>query len=142
MTKRHYTPFDNALMRVDESIRAMFSASQATGRLDPAASTKGGDLSVEESKHAAGLMRVNHSGEVCAQALYHGQALTAKLDTVRDQMQEAALEEGDHLDWCHHRLRALGSHTSYLNPMWYAASFVIGALSGVAGDKWSLGFVA
>jgi ubiquinone biosynthesis monooxygenase Coq7 len=86
-------------------------------------------------------MRVNHSGEVCAQALYHGQALTAKLPTVREEMQQAALEEQDHLAWCEDRLHELNSKPSVLNPLWYGLSFGIGAAAGIAGDKWSLGFV-
>ena len=87
-------------------------------------------------------MRINHSGEVCAQALYQGQALTAKLPDVREEMQLAAQEEIDHLVWCEQRIRQLNSHTSFLNPLFYAASFSIGAAAGIAGDKWSLGFVA
>jgi ubiquinone biosynthesis monooxygenase Coq7 len=87
-------------------------------------------------------MRVNHSGEVAAQALYHGQALTAKLPHVRLAMQHAAREEQDHLAWCEERLKELDSHTSLLNPLWYAMSFGIGALAGLAGDQYSLGFVA
>jgi ubiquinone biosynthesis monooxygenase Coq7 len=87
-------------------------------------------------------MRVNHAGEVCAQALYQGQALTAKLPQVREEMQQAAQEEVDHLVWCKERLDELNSHTSVLNPVWYGLSFGLGALAGAAGDKWSLGFVA
>jgi ubiquinone biosynthesis monooxygenase Coq7 len=87
-------------------------------------------------------MRVNHTGEVCAQALYQGQALTAKLPKVREKMEQAAAEEVDHLVWCEERLRQLGSHTSHLNPVWYGLSFAMGAAAGIAGDRWSLGFVA
>ncbi len=87
-------------------------------------------------------MRVNHSGEVAAQALYQGQALTARLENVRETMADAALEEQDHLAWCEQRLRELGSRPSLLNPLWYSGSFAIGALAGLAGDRWSLGFVA
>jgi ubiquinone biosynthesis monooxygenase Coq7 len=87
-------------------------------------------------------MRVNHSGEVCAQALYHGQALTAKLPNVRREMEQAAIEEQDHLAWCEDRLKELDSHTSLLNPVWYGLSFGMGAIAGIAGDKYSLGFVA
>jgi ubiquinone biosynthesis monooxygenase Coq7 len=87
-------------------------------------------------------MRVNHTGEVCAQALYQGQALTARLPTVREEMQQAAEEEIDHLVWCEERLRELGSHTSYLNPAWYGMSFALGAIAGAIGDEVSLGFVA
>jgi 3-demethoxyubiquinol 3-hydroxylase len=87
-------------------------------------------------------MRINHTGEVCAQALYQGQALTARLEAVREQMTQAAQEEIDHLAWCEQRLKELDSHTSLLNPVFYALSFGIGAAAGAAGDKYSLGFVA
>jgi len=99
-------------------------------------------MSAAEKKHAAGLMRVNHAGEVSAQGLYSGQALTARLPDVREKMERAALEENDHLEWCERRLEELGSHKSLLNPLWYFGSFAIGAAAGIAGDKWSLGFVA
>lgn len=92
-------------------------------------------------RHIAGLMRVNHAGEVCAQALYQGQALTARLDTTREQMSLAAQEEIDHLGWCEQRLQELSAHPSLLNPLWYLSSFVLGAAAGLAGDKYSLGFV-
>jgi ubiquinone biosynthesis monooxygenase Coq7 len=87
-------------------------------------------------------MRINHTGEVCAQALYQGQAVTARDPSVRQSMERSAQEENDHLDWCERRIEELGGRTSLLNPLWYAGSFAIGALAGVAGDKWSLGFVA
>lgn len=94
------------------------------------------------TEHAAGLMRINHTGEVCAQALYRGQELTAAQSQIRESMQQAAKEERDHFDWCSERLTQLGSHTSRLNPLFYTTSFCLGALAGLAGDKWSLGFVA
>ena len=87
-------------------------------------------------------MRVNHVGEICAQALYQSQALTASDPALRDKMRSAAADENDHLAWCEQRLQELGSRKSYLNPLWYAGSFVIGAAAGIAGDKWNLGFVA
>ena len=87
-------------------------------------------------------MRVNHAGEVCAQALYQGQALTARRDETRQQMEQAAEEENDHLVWCRQRIHELGGHTSLLNPLWYTGSLAIGAFSGLLGDKWSLGFLA
>jgi ubiquinone biosynthesis monooxygenase Coq7 len=90
----------------------------------------------------AGLLRVDHAGEVCAQALYQGQALTARRADVRSRLEQAAREENDHLAWCGRRLEELGSHRSLLNPLWYAGSFAIGALAGLAGDRWSLGFLA
>lgn len=99
-------------------------------------------LEAPEQRHIAGLMRVNHTGEVCAQALYQGQALTARLDKVRQAMEEAADEELDHLAWCEQRLNELHSRTSLLNPLFYALSYGMGAVAGLAGDRWSLGFVA
>lgn len=100
------------------------------------------DAVLKEKKHSAGLMRVNHTGEVCAQALYKGQAMTARSETIREQMQHSAREEEDHLAWCQQRLNELNSHTSYLNPLWYGGSLALGVVAGLAGDKWSLGFVA
>lgn len=96
----------------------------------------------KEREHAMRLMRVNHAGEVAAQALYHGQAVTAKLPEVRAEMQHAADEENDHLAWCEERVQQLGGNVSALQPLWYASSFAMGALAGALGDKWSLGFVA
>lgn len=98
-------------------------------------------LTEEERKHAAGLMRVNHVGEVCAQALYQSQKLTGKSEDVRSQLDHAALEEEDHLAWCAKRLEDLNSRPSLLNPLWYLGSFAIGTVAGLAGDRWSLGFV-
>jgi ubiquinone biosynthesis monooxygenase Coq7 len=100
------------------------------------------DLSDDMSKHIAGLMRINHTGEVCAQALYQGQSLTAKLPDIRQKMEDAAEEELDHLAWCEARLTELNTHTSLLNPLFYGLSYGLGATAGLAGDKWSLGFVA
>ena len=99
-------------------------------------------LDAKEREHAAGLMRVNHVGEVCAQALYQSQKLVARNPEIRQMLQHSAQEEMDHLAWCETRLQELGSHTSYLNPIWYVGSFAIGLAAGLAGDKWSLGFVA
>ncbi|QWD21735.1 2-polyprenyl-3-methyl-6-methoxy-1,4-benzoquinone monooxygenase [Polynucleobacter paneuropaeus] len=99
-------------------------------------------LSEAERAHAAGLMRVNHVGEVCAQALYQSQKLLARDPQIQEMLNHAAQEEMDHLAWCETRVKELGSHTSYLNPFWYAGSFAIGLLAGLAGDQWSLGFVA
>jgi len=99
-------------------------------------------LSETERAHAAGLMRVNHVGEVCAQALYQSQKLLARDPQIQEMLNHSAQEEMDHLAWCEKRLKELGSHTSYLNPFWYAGSFAIGLLAGLAGDQWSLGFVA
>ena len=108
---------------------------------DPAGSVADGALDERERRHSAGLMRVNHAGEVAAQALYRGQSLTARAPEVRAAMEEAAREEGDHLVWCRARLEELGAAPSRLDPLWYAGSLAIGAAAGLAGDRWSLGFV-
>ncbi len=100
------------------------------------------ELSAAEKRHAAALMRVNHSGEVCAQALYQGQALTARDDTVRKTLERAAAEETEHLAWTAQRIDELGGRVSVLNPFFYTGSFAIGALSGLLGDKWNMGFLA
>lgn len=139
---RHYSLFDRIINEADKALRTIAPEAAQARRETPAAQHFETSLSSEERRHVAGLMRVNHTGEVCAQALYQGQALTARLPEVRAEMEAAAREEEDHLAWCEERVRELGSHTSVLNPLWYAMSFGIGAAAGLAGDKWSLGFVA
>ncbi len=141
MSERHYTPIDHAIAQFDQGLRTLFGQPEVTERPNPADGIPEAELSERERRHVAGLMRVNHAGEVCAQALYQGQAIGARHSRVREQMERAAQEENDHLDWCQQRLRELDSHTSVLNPFWYAGSLAIGALAGFAGDKWSLGFV-
>lgn len=142
MTERRYTFLDRVLGEADKFLRQSAGFTATAQREYPAAELPEAPLSAEERRHAAGLMRVNHSGEVAAQALYQGQALTARLENVRETMEEAALEEQDHLAWCEARLRELGSQPSLLNPLWYSGSFAMGALAGLAGDRWSLGFLA
>ena len=142
MNSRNYNALDHLLINFDQAVRTVFGNPQVTERKNPATKVEEQELTQEEVRLSAGLMRVNHAGEVCAQALYQGQALTAKLPDVRDSMERAAQEENDHLDWCETRLHELGSHTSYLGPLWYSGSFAIGAFAGIIGDKWSLGFVA
>jgi ubiquinone biosynthesis monooxygenase Coq7 len=142
MRKRRLSLVDKLITEVDSVMRTVTNRGNSAGRPSPSEGHTDAELSEQERKHVAGLMRVNHTGEVCAQALYQGQALTAKLPSVRDEMQEAAAEEVDHLVWCEQRLRELGSHTSYLNPAWYGMSFAMGAIAGAIGDKVSLGFVA
>lgn len=142
MKQRTYSPLDQLAMNMDQALRTVFGRPQVTERENPTTNTATVELDEAERRHVAGLMRINHVGEVCAQALYQGQALTAKLDHVRDSMQRAAQEENDHLAWCEQRLDELHSHKSLLNPFWYGASFAMGAVAGLAGDKWSLGFVA
>lgn len=139
---RRYTLADAIIDHADQVLRTLTPQAMPALRPNPAQQQVATDLSSQQQKEIAGLMRVNHTGEVCAQALYHGQALTAKLPTVRDEMQRAALEEQDHLAWCEDRLHELNSRPSVLNPLWYGLSFGIGAAAGFAGDKWSLGFVA
>ena len=142
MTARAYTPFDQLLGGLDQALRTVFGPPPEAQRPSPAAAMPEADLDAAQRELVARLMRINHAGEICAQALYQGQAATAQLPNVRDKMEQAATEENDHLAWTAERLRELGSHTSYLNPLWYAGSFAIGATAGLAGDKWSLGFVA
>lgn len=134
---------DNLIINADRALRTLAAGSDMSSeRPSPARLLNETELSKAERKKSAALMRVNHTGEVCAQALYQGQALTAKLPTVRAEMEKAAEEEVDHLVWCQERIDALGSHTSYLNPVWYGVSFAIGAGAGLVSDKVSLGFVA
>lgn len=140
---RHLSLIDNFIVNADRALRTLAAGKDMTcERPSPARPLDEAELSDAERKQAAALMRVNHTGEVCAQALYQGQALTAKLPNVRAEMEKAADEEIDHLVWCQERIDALGSHTSYLNPVWYGLSFAIGAGAGLVSDKVSLGFVA
>jgi len=141
MTARRISPIDTIISNFDQGLRTVFGKPDITERPNPADSAQHNTLDEKEKKHAAGLMRVNHAGEVAAQALYQGQALTARNKATKAQMQRSAQEEFDHLDWCEKRVKALDSHTSYLNPLWYAGSLTIGAAAGLVGDKWSLGFV-
>lgn len=139
--QRGYTPLDKLLINFDQGCRSLFSQPQAA-RDNPAANllvVEG--LTPAERRHSAGLMRINHTGEVCAQALYQSQALTARAQHAKESMQQAAQEENDHLVWCYQRLAQLNSHTSYLAAFWYVMSFGMGTCAGLAGDRWSLGFV-
>lgn len=138
----HHSFLDRALIGFDQALRTCTPGASQGRRQSPASTAKETEMSEAECKHAAGLMRINHTGEVCAQALYQGQAVTAKLPDVRESMEEAAAEEIDHLQWCEQRLEQLGSQTSLFNPLWYGLSYGIGAAAGLAGDRWSLGFVA
>ena len=138
---RHLSPIDQFISQADHALRTVLGRPRITERANPA-TAKECSLSETERSQAAGLMRVNHAGEVSAQALYQGQALTARLEKVRASMERAAMEENDHLAWTEQRLHELGSHKSLLNPIWYAGSFAIGAFAGAIGDRWSLGFVA
>ncbi len=139
---RHYSVMDDFIMNFDQGLRTVFGRPRVTERHSPADGLEEPELGSEERKLSARLMRVNHAGEVSAQALYQGQALTASDAGVREKMRRAAEEENDHLEWCETRIKELDDHVSYLNPLWYGGSLLIGALAGTAGDKWSLGFVA
>jgi 3-demethoxyubiquinol 3-hydroxylase len=141
MTTRRFSPIDQILISADHALRTLFGRPQTTERPNPAEGIMEADLTEEQRRHVARLMRINHTGEVCAQALYQGQALTAKLPDTRKRMERSAKEENDHLAWCASRLEDLGDRKSLLNPLWYAGSFAMGAAAGLAGDKWSLGFV-
>ncbi|WP_312947211.1 2-polyprenyl-3-methyl-6-methoxy-1,4-benzoquinone monooxygenase [Stutzerimonas kunmingensis] len=141
-SQRHYSPADRLLMQADSALRTLLPFSGQPARPSPAVLKNEAELSESETRHVAGLMRINHTGEVCAQALYQGQALTARLPQVRRAMEQAADEEIDHLAWCEQRIRQLGSHTSVLNPLFYGLSFGIGATAGLISDRSSLGFVA
>ena len=139
---RRLTFVDRLICEADTVMRTLTSRGNTAGRPSPARGHSESGLDERERRHVAGLMRVNHTGEVCAQALYQGQAMTARLPTVREEMQQAAAEEVDHLVWCEERLRQLDSRPSVLNPIWYGLSFSLGALAGAVGDAVSLGFVA
>lgn len=141
-SQRHYSPADRLLMQADAALRTLLPFSGQPARPSPALLKNETELSESETRHVAGLMRINHTGEVCAQALYQGQALTARLPQVRRAMEQAADEEIDHLAWCEQRIRQLDSHTSVLNPLFYGLSFGIGATAGLISDRISLGFVA
>ncbi|GAA0569601.1 2-polyprenyl-3-methyl-6-methoxy-1,4-benzoquinone monooxygenase [Halomonas salifodinae] len=139
---RHLTPSDRLIDQFDTVLRTLVPHAAQPSRPSPAAGVHDEAISEGEREHAVGLMRINHTGEVCAQALYQGQGLTAKLPDTREQMEQAAQEEIDHLAWCDERLEELGGRTSLLNPLFYAASFGLGAVAGAVGDRISLGFVA
>lgn len=142
MAQRQLSLLDKLLDQIDSGLRTSFGSAPAPNRVSPAQAIEEPELTEEQRQHAIGLMRVNHAGEICAQALYQGQALTAKLPHVGEQMRESAAEEIDHLAWCEQRIHQLGGKTSTLNPVWYAMSFTLGAGAGLISDKLSLGFVA
>ena len=142
MTGRQQTFIDQCIAHTDQALRTVFGEPIGSGRENPAQPASDNELSATEKAESIRLMRVNHAGEVCAQALYQGQALTARSHETRSKMTQAAVEENDHLTWCRQRIHQLGGHTSLLNPAWYTGSLAIGAASGLLGDKWSLGFLA
>lgn len=141
--RRNLSPIDRLLSSVDNAMRTLTPGTARSERATPGVDqTDDSPAEPLSREHLAGLMRINHTGEVCAQALYQGQASTARLPTVRKAMEEAAREEEDHLAWCEARLAELDSVPSRLNPLFYAMSYGIGAVAGLAGDRWSLGFVS
>jgi len=142
MQNRRLTPLDRLLVGANNALKTVAAPAGRTARANPANAIAEGSLDSLEKAHAAGLMRVNHAGEVAAQALYQGHATVARDRNIEAQMQRAADEEFDHLAWCEQRLSELGEAPSRLSPFWYAGAYAIGAASGILGDKWSLGFIA
>lgn len=141
---RHHSLLDRLITPLDQTLRTLF-VSHVAARPYPAENLPETPALADQPdarRHAAALMRINHSGEVAAQALYQGQAFVSQGNATRASLMEAAREETDHLAWCAERIRELGGRTSVLNPLWYAGSFTIGAVAGLAGDRTSLGFVA
>jgi 3-demethoxyubiquinol 3-hydroxylase len=140
MKTRDFNVLDRFIGEIDKAIKVLTVKHPITR--GPAQGPDAGDLTPSERASSARLMRVNHAGEVAAQALYQGQALTARSETVKIAMQHAAAEEQEHLAWCGQRIAELGGRTSLLNPVWYLGSLSLGALAGALGDRVSLGFVA
>ena len=134
-------PIDRVISEFDRALRAVAGIAHAA-RPSPSGSLPEQDLGPAAREHAAALMRVNHVGEVCAQALYQGQALTARSEHARDALERAAREEEDHLAWSADRIRELQGRPSLLNPLWYAGAFAMGAAAGALGDRWNLAFLA
>ncbi len=142
MTLRPLSKIDQLLLGVDKALRAVVPHSNPSTRPLPVSSDEIPELTITEARHVSGLMRINHTGEVCAQGLYHGQAFAAKDTGVKQAMQQSAEEEVDHLVWCETRLSELGSHASVFTPLWYGMSFGLGAVAGAISNEFSLGFVA
>ncbi|MES2141800.1 MAG: 2-polyprenyl-3-methyl-6-methoxy-1,4-benzoquinone monooxygenase [Pseudomonadota bacterium] len=137
---RHYSAWDKVILRFNKTFQV--NPLPLAKRPNPAANISEAVLNPIERNHAARLMRVNHVGEVCAQALYQGQALAARSSAIQEKLQKAAQEEVDHLSWCQQRLDELNAHASYLNPFWYGSAWLLGLTAGLLGDKISLGFLA
>lgn len=131
--------FDSVILEVDKALRTLFVAAPVARKAPEAAEV---ELTPEERAHAGALMRINHVGEVCAQALYQGQALACRDPSVREALSQAAVEETEHLAWTERRIRELGARKSFLNPLWYVGAVSIGVVAGKLGDPWSLGFLA
>ncbi|MDQ6967418.1 MAG: 2-polyprenyl-3-methyl-6-methoxy-1,4-benzoquinone monooxygenase [Mariprofundaceae bacterium] len=140
-TFRNNTLADHFIGHIDQALNNIFCR-QVSQRPYPATNTAPDQLSDADKHKVAGLMRVNHAGEMAAQALYQGQSITARDPSIRDQLRHASIEESDHLNWCRTRLDELSAKPSKLDPLWYAGSFAIGVAAGIAGDRWNLGFLA
>ncbi|MDQ6989341.1 MAG: 2-polyprenyl-3-methyl-6-methoxy-1,4-benzoquinone monooxygenase [Mariprofundaceae bacterium] len=138
---RHFNGVDGVIDHLDRALNSVF-CSQSSTRVYPAEDMPDDNLDHAEKKHVAALMRVNHAGEIAAQALYHGQSITARDASLKDELHHASLEESEHLNWCRRRLQELDAKPSALDPLWYAGSFAIGVAAGVVGDRWNLGFLA
>ena len=139
---RYYSLWDRLVLRLDGVLQSI-QLNSSSGRPNPAKNLLSDTtLNEKERQHSGGLMRINHVGEICAQALYAGQALTARSQDIKQKLQKAAQEEVDHLSWCQQRIQELGAHTSYLNPFWYISALLRGVSAGLFGDKVSLGFLA
>jgi ubiquinone biosynthesis monooxygenase Coq7 len=141
MDQRAFTPLDRLLSGINNALTTVAGPPTRVTRANPAGDLPESDLTSDEKSHAAGLMRVNHAGEVAAQGLYQGHAAASRDPSIEQQMNHAAEEEMDHLGWCEQRLDELGARPSILGPVWYAGAFVLGAASGILGDRWSLGVV-
>jgi len=141
LAERTYSSLDRLICAADDTLAVLFGRQAGTNRPDPAEGIVEGDLTPTEKNLSARLMRVNHVGEICAQALYQSQALTSRSERVRKTLSLAALEEQDHLRWCENRINSLGGRKSLLNPAWYLGSFVVGLAAGFAGDRINLGFL-
>ncbi|NKB46305.1 MAG: 2-polyprenyl-3-methyl-6-methoxy-1,4-benzoquinone monooxygenase [Legionellales bacterium] len=141
MSMQPLSLIDTVIIQFDQGLRTLFGDQRQVNRPYPAEQVANIPLTATEKTHIGGLMRVNHAGEICAQALYQGQALTAQLTHVCEQMEQAAEEEEEHLAWCEQRLAEINAHVSYLNPIWFLGAFTMGAVAGWCGDRWSLGFV-
>lgn len=142
MQSRDYNSADQVVLILDRALQTLFGKPSRTERPDPTTAVEDRELSAGERQLSGRLMRINHTGEVCAQALYQGQALTARQSKVKEKLEHSAAEENDHLCWCEQRLDELGVHKSVLNPAFYLGSFLMGAGAGLLGDRWNLGFLA
>jgi len=139
---RRYSVLDAFIREADHVLSNIFCAQPSSRNYPADAYEESSSLSVQKKKQAAGLMRVNHAGEVSAQALYQGQSLTAHDPSLRMKLQSASIEEGDHLNWCRRRLEELDEKPSVFDPFWYLGSLALGITAGIAGDRWNLGFLA